>query len=122
MIDPDTLEPEDNLTGDAIAWCKSVGSDATTLSQILESKDSKIYEGIQAGIDKANEESVSRAQKIQKWKILDKDFTIPGGELGKEGKKIPSTAAIHNFTAWICFKSRYYSITSYNSKDTKIGF
>merc|ERR1712210_257050 len=38
--------------------------------------------GIQAGIDKANKEAVSNAQRIQKWMIIPRDFSLPGGELG----------------------------------------
>ncbi|XP_068722136.1 long-chain-fatty-acid--CoA ligase ACSBG2-like isoform X1 [Montipora capricornis] len=81
-INPTTAMPTDNLTGPAIKFCKSLGSNATTVSEILSTKDEKIMKAIQEGIDRANEFAVSRAQKIQKWTILEKDFSIPGGELG----------------------------------------
>ena len=75
------MEPLDNLLPDAVNLCKSVGSDATTVSEALQ--DKKVLIAIQAGIDKANEKAVSRAAKVQKWSILPKDFSLPGGELGK---------------------------------------
>ena len=37
---------------------------------------------IQDGINLANKSAVSNAQKIQKWRLLRKDFSVPGGELG----------------------------------------
>lgn len=82
VVDPDTGEPSDNLTDIAIEFCKSVGSEAKTVSEILATKDEKIMKAIQEGIDRANGKSLSRAQKVQKWSILEKDFSLPGGELG----------------------------------------
>ena len=75
------MEPLDNLTVEALNWCKSVGSNATTVTEALG--DKTILVAIQAGVDKANERAVSRAAKVQKWSILPKDFSLPGGELGK---------------------------------------
>ena len=49
---------------------------------MLEGPDVAVMRGIQAGIDKANKEAVSNAQKIQKWMIIPRDFSIPGGEIG----------------------------------------
>ena len=37
---------------------------------------------IQDGIDRVNGRAVSNAQKIQKWTVIPKDFSLPGGELG----------------------------------------
>ena len=34
------------------------------------------------GIDGVNQGATSNAQKVQKWQILKKDFSVPGGELG----------------------------------------
>lgn len=43
----------------------------------------QLIHAIQAGIDAANKKAPSQAQKIQKWAVLPKDFSVPGGELGK---------------------------------------
>jgi len=37
---------------------------------------------IQAGIDRVNANAVSNASKIQKFILLEKDFSVSGGELG----------------------------------------
>lgn len=44
--------------------------------------DEKALSAIQKGIDAANQKAISRAQIVQKWSILERDFTIGGGELG----------------------------------------
>ncbi|KAK3098973.1 hypothetical protein FSP39_024869 [Pinctada imbricata] len=81
-VNPDTGDPMDDLMQSAIDWCKEQGSQSTKVSQILDNKDSVVLKAIQTGIDKANEKAVSRAAKIQKWSLLPRDFSIPGGELG----------------------------------------
>ncbi|XP_067665724.1 long-chain-fatty-acid--CoA ligase ACSBG2-like isoform X2 [Haliotis asinina] len=81
-IDPETMEPYPQLTSQALEWCREQGSTATTVSDILDKPDTAVLKAVQAGIDKANSRAVSRAAKIQKWSILPKDFSIPGGELG----------------------------------------
>ena len=42
----------------------------------------KFAKAIQSGMDSINARATSNAQKVQKWHILRKDFSIPGGELG----------------------------------------
>lgn len=81
-VNPDNGVPSDDLTPFAIEYCKSIGSKATTVSEILSTKDEKVMKAIQDGLDRANEHAVSRAQKVQKFLILEKDFSLPGGELG----------------------------------------
>jgi len=81
-VHPETAVPTNKLTRPAVEWCESVGSSAKTLQDILDRQDENVLKAIQAGIDRANKRSVSRAQCIQKWSILPRDFSIPGGELG----------------------------------------
>ena len=61
---------------------RSVGSNANTVEDIVNGPDANVMRGLQKGIDAANREAVSNAQKIQKWMILPRDFSIPGGEIG----------------------------------------
>lgn len=63
-VNPDNGVPSDDLTPFAIEYCKSIGSKATTVSEILSTKDEKVMKAIQDGLDRANEHAVSRAQKV----------------------------------------------------------
>ncbi|XP_071539026.1 long-chain-fatty-acid--CoA ligase ACSBG2-like isoform X5 [Panulirus ornatus] len=78
----DTGEPYDTLTPACIDWCRSVGSSAKTVQDVLAGPDVNIMRAIQDGIDRANKVAPSNAQRIQKWTILPRDFSMPGGELG----------------------------------------
>jgi long-chain-fatty-acid--CoA ligase ACSBG len=78
----DTLEPLDTLTSDCIEFISSLGSNSKTLSEILQKKDSIVYNAIENGIKKANEKSTSNASKVQKFIILPRDFSLANGELG----------------------------------------
>jgi len=81
-VNPDTMEPSRRLTSAAIEWCRSIGSTANTVTDVLKGPDSRIMRGIQAGIDRANKKAVSNASRVQKWMVLPQDFSVPGGELG----------------------------------------
>ena len=74
--------PTDVLTPEAAEWCSSIGSNATTVTEILSGPDSSVFEAIQTGIDVANKSAVSRASVVQKWKVLPIDISLPTGELG----------------------------------------
>ncbi|XP_028672029.2 long-chain-fatty-acid--CoA ligase ACSBG2 [Erpetoichthys calabaricus] len=81
-INPDTGDPEDDLATEAIEFCRNLGSSATKVSDIVGGKDKAVYAAIHEGITQLNEKATSNAQKIQKWLLLEKDFSMPGGELG----------------------------------------
>lgn len=75
------LEPKSDgsftnkLTGDSL----TVDDACTTIEQAQKSKKWREY--IEGGIKAANAEVVSRAARVQKFAMLDTDFSVPGGEL-----------------------------------------
>ncbi|XP_062888157.1 long-chain-fatty-acid--CoA ligase ACSBG2 isoform X1 [Mobula hypostoma] len=96
-INSDTGEPQDDLTEEAIQYCQTIGCKATKVSEIYSSKDAAVFAAIQEGINRVNEKALSNAQRIQKWCILEKDFSIPGGELGPTMKlKRPVVLKMYN--------------------------
>ncbi|XP_068165644.1 long-chain-fatty-acid--CoA ligase ACSBG2-like [Antennarius striatus] len=82
QVNTETGGNADELTPEAIQICQKLGSNATRVSEIVGSRDEVIYAAIQEGINQVNEKATSNAQRIQKWVILDRDFSIAGGELG----------------------------------------
>ncbi|KAM5206460.1 long-chain-fatty-acid--CoA ligase ACSBG1 isoform 1-T1 [Hipposideros larvatus] len=81
-LDPDTSDPTDNLTEQVVEFCQRVGSNATTVSDIVGKKDQAVYQAIEEGIQRVNRNAAARPHHIQKWAILQRDFSISGGELG----------------------------------------
>ena len=75
----------DDLDPIAIKWLKENGhSDMTTLTQVLSnlaSEKSSLASLIQRGLDRANIRAVSNAQKVQKWTVLERDFSMAMNEL-----------------------------------------
>ncbi|XP_034060842.1 long-chain-fatty-acid--CoA ligase ACSBG1 [Gymnodraco acuticeps] len=80
--DTETMEPMEELSGETVQFCRQLGSQATTVSDIIEGKDKEVYRTIQEAINRVNSTATSNAQCIQKWAILRKDFSVSGGELG----------------------------------------
>lgn len=81
-ISNETGEPTDDFTVDILKWLQSIGSTSKTVSDVLKTHDSLVYEEIDKVIKKYNNKATSNAQKIQKFKILPKDFSVATGELG----------------------------------------
>ena len=60
----DTGEPTDELTSQAKQMVRELGSRNTTVSGIIEEQDKAVFAAIQEGLDRANQQSTSRAQKV----------------------------------------------------------
>lgn len=63
-IDSETNAPTDQLNETALQECTKVGSKSTTVSEIVDNDDKLVMKMIQGGVDRANEQAVSRAQKV----------------------------------------------------------
>ncbi|KAF7202640.1 long-chain-fatty-acid--CoA ligase ACSBG2 isoform X2 [Nothobranchius furzeri] len=81
-INAETGNPEDELLPEAVEFCRKLGSNATRVSEIAGGRDRAVHTAIQEGINRVNEKATSNAQRIQKWLVLERDFSIAGGELG----------------------------------------
>lgn len=64
-------------------FCRQHGVTATKVSEVIASKEPAIYQAIQKGVERVNARATSNAQKVQKWIILERDFSVIGGELGQ---------------------------------------
>ncbi|XP_062816687.1 long-chain-fatty-acid--CoA ligase ACSBG2-like [Anolis carolinensis] len=81
-VNLDSGEPEDTMTPEAVEFCRQLGSRATRVSEVVMLRDPLVYAAIQKGISAVNKRALSNAQKVQKWTLLEKDFSVAGGELG----------------------------------------
>lgn len=82
-IDPETGTPLDTLLPAVQNWLKELGCPATTVTEILKAEPHpKLYAALQKGIERANQQAISNAQRIQKLSILPRDFSIQTGEFG----------------------------------------
>ncbi|XP_070760160.1 long-chain-fatty-acid--CoA ligase ACSBG2-like [Enoplosus armatus] len=78
----DNGEPTDELSPEALGFCQQHGVAATKVSEIIANKEPAIYKAIQEGLERVNAKATSNAQRVQKWVILERDFSVVGGELG----------------------------------------
>nr|XP_020827126.1 long-chain-fatty-acid--CoA ligase ACSBG2-like isoform X3 [Phascolarctos cinereus] len=82
-ISSDTGEPHNMLTQEVINFCRKNNSKSVKVTDITNNQDPIIDAIIQKGIDAINEQPEHENHKILKWKVLEKDFSIMGGELGR---------------------------------------
>lgn len=83
LISSETGIAKDDLSVESIKWMKELNLKYTTVSEIINAgPDATVLRAIQDGIDRANKNAISNAQKIQKFRILSHDFSIPTGEYG----------------------------------------
>jgi len=100
VTDDKTGLPTDQLSESAIIECRLAGSAATTVTDIIQGRgDANVLKLIKRGIDEANKKAIAKPHKVQlhkiqlsssiprqivKWVILERDFSIAGGELSKK--------------------------------------
>ncbi|MCI4381813.1 hypothetical protein PGIGA_G00256240 [Pangasianodon gigas] len=82
VTNAETMEPTDELSADTVEYFQQRGIRATKVSDVTGGKDQVVNQVIQEGIDRVNAKANSNAQRIQKWTIVGKDFSVSGGELG----------------------------------------
>jgi long-chain-fatty-acid--CoA ligase ACSBG len=78
-VNPETQEPTDVLTGDAVFIGNEIGSTATTLAQAAECPKWQKY--ITDHMNAVNARTTSNAQTIKKWKMLPVDLSEKAGDL-----------------------------------------
>ncbi|KAF0735434.1 hypothetical protein Ae201684_008122 [Aphanomyces euteiches] len=78
VVDSDGY-PSDQLNEIALSILKEIESPATTVAEARDCEKVKAY--IQKNLKKANGRAASRAHHVQKYIVVDKDFSIGGDEL-----------------------------------------
>ena len=96
-FDADTGLPLNKLAPESLEWVNSLGLNCTLLSEVLNipadihqldasnvqvSANEKLLKSIEEGIRRANKNAISNAQKVQKFRLLPHDFSIPTSEYG----------------------------------------
>lgn len=70
VMDVDTGEPKDELLPQVATALKALGCNLTKPSEIAKLRDYKVLQRIREGLDKANANAVSSAQKVNKWCVF----------------------------------------------------
>merc|ERR1719318_1791205 len=80
VLDENNL-PTNNLHPDVIEWAESLGAESETVTDLIAEDNEEVRLELMAMIQKVNRKAVSNAQKVHKFMIAPKDFSLPGGEL-----------------------------------------
>ena len=63
-MDADTAQPLDEITPAAQVMLTSLGCTYTKVSEVVESKNPEVYAAIKEGLDRANKDAISQAQRV----------------------------------------------------------
>ena len=94
VINPDTLLPTEELDDNCKIALKKEGIECEKITDAINNEN--ILEIIQKSIDNYNLTSISRATKVQKFVLLNTDFSVPGGEL-TESQKLKRSVVVKKY-------------------------
>jgi len=80
VLDANNL-PTNDLHPDVLEWAENLGAESETVTDLIAEDNEEVRLEIMAQIQKVNRKAVSNAQKVHKFMIAPKDFSLPGGEL-----------------------------------------
>ncbi|OAF68608.1 hypothetical protein A3Q56_03617 [Intoshia linei] len=86
-VDTNTLCSTDELTYEALDWCKKFNVTETNANEIYNEMSPAFVKAIDEGISDANNEAISQPAKIKRWRLLRRDFSIGTGEIGPTMKR-----------------------------------
>lgn len=84
QMQAETGAPLDELSQETVNWLQGLNLKYTKLSEILAAGpngDPAVNKAIEDGIERANRNAISNAQRVQKFRLIP-DFSIPTGEIG----------------------------------------
>lgn len=106
LINPDTLIPTKDIDPSCKQLLNKSGISSMNLNDVM--KEENVRKMIQDSIDNYNKTAVSNAQRVQKFGILDTDFSVPGGEL-TESQKLKRRVVVEKYKEQI---ESMYQLTS----------
>lgn len=74
-------QPTDLLHPDVKQWAEELGSEAESVTDLVEEDNEDVRLELLEGIQKVNRRAISNAQKVHKFMIAPSDFSLAGGEL-----------------------------------------